>query len=77
MISFKIISEKSIIVTIVNEFKKKDLKGVSIIVDALFESDYTKSLQFYVDNNLDNQHKLLLENYCERTPYDYQINKIS
>lgn len=76
MVSFKIISDKSIIVTIINDFKNKDLKGISILVDALFENNFNKNLHFLIDNKIENQCKHALENYCEQTPYNYQINRL-
>jgi hypothetical protein len=77
MVAFKIVSDNSIIVTIVKEFKKKDLNGISIIVDALFENNYNSNLFFNLDIRLDKQCESLLKNYCDRTPYNYQINRIN
>mgnify|MGYP000710589557 CR=1 FL=1 len=76
MVAFKIVSDNSIIVTIFEEFKKKDLKGISIMVDALFDYNYNKNLLFNVDTSIGTQSESILINFCEQTPYNYKINKI-
>lgn len=77
MVAFKIISDHSLIITIIKEFKSQDLSGVSTIVDALFDGSYDKKLLFNLDAQIDMQSELLLVNYFKASPYNFQILKHS
>lgn len=75
MISFKILGDEAILVTVINSIQEKEFKKIYLVADALFDGNFSSSINFIMENKTYTQYKILFDEFCQNFPYNFSINK--
>lgn len=75
MLSFNIKSDNSLTVIVTEDFNDKHKERVSLFIESLFESNLNGTILFSLEPDLKAISIKMIEEYCEKLPYNYFITQ--
>ncbi len=73
MIAIKIKSDSTLIIKVKKKINKVDFERISLYIESIIDSNFQSIILFKVKSKQKEEIKIVIEEYCNNLPYNYQI----